>query len=64
MSDAKLADFPNLGRVVPELPESELRELVEKPHRIVYRVRPKAVEIATVFEGYREFPAGDVADEE
>lgn len=59
----QLVDFPNLGRVVPELPESRLRELVEKQYRIVYRVSETTVEIATVFEGYREFPAGDVGGE-
>lgn len=59
----QLADFPNLGRVVPELPGSEFRELIEKQYRIVYRVREKTIEIATVFEGYREFPAGDVGAE-
>lgn len=58
----QLADFPDLGRVVPELPQGDLRELVEKPYRIVYRVREKTIEIATVFEGYREFPSGDVGE--
>ena len=60
----QLADFPNLGRVVPEVPEGELRDLVEKQYRIVYRVREKTVEVATVFEGYRAFPLGDVGGEE
>lgn len=59
----QLADFPNLGRIVPDLPNGELRELIEKQYRIVYRVREKTVEIATVFEGYREFPTGDVGGE-
>jgi hypothetical protein len=45
------------------LPGSELRELIETPYRIVYRVREKTVEVATVFEGYRAFPAGDVGGE-
>ncbi len=57
-----LTDFPQLGRVVPELPDGELRELIEKPYRIVYRVRATTLEVVTVFEGYREFPMGD-ADE-
>lgn len=57
----QLVDFPHLGRTVPELPTGELRELVEKQYRIVYRVRDKTVEVATVFEGYGEFPGGDVS---
>lgn len=60
---AQRVDFPNLGRAVPELPGSELRERIETPYRIVYRVRGKTVEVATVFEGYRAFPAGDVGGE-
>jgi len=59
----QLVDFPNLGRVVPELSGSEYRELIEKQYRIVYRVREKTVQVATVFEGYREFPMGDVGGE-
>lgn len=60
----QLEDFPNLGRVVPELSGSEYRELIERQYRIVYRVREKTVEVATVFEGYREFPMGDVSESE
>lgn len=59
----QFADFPNLGRVVPEVPQGDLRELVEKPYRIVYRVREQTIEIATVFEGYREFPMVHVGGE-
>lgn len=58
----RLVEFPHLGRTVPELPEGELRELVERQYRIVYRVREKTVEIATVFEGYRAFPAEDMGE--
>ena len=57
-------DFPNPDRVVQELPGSEFRELIEKQYRIVYRVREKTIETATVFEGYREFPMGDVSGTE
>lgn len=59
---APLSDFPNLGRVVPEIPGSAFRELIERQYRIVYRVRERTVEIATVFESYREFPMGDVGE--
>jgi toxin ParE1/3/4 len=60
----QLTEFPVLGRVAPELPNNDLRELIEKQYRIVYRVREKTVEIDTVFEGYQEFPMGDVGGEE
>jgi toxin ParE1/3/4 len=53
-----LARTPLMGRTVPELPESKLREPVEGNYRIVYRVRRKTVEILTVFESHRQFPKG------
>lgn len=58
-----LTRSPNLGRRVPELPGSDLRELIEGSYRIVYRVRPPWVEIPTVFEGHRRFPLADVDKE-
>jgi len=48
-----LAKFPSLGRLVPEMPRGQLRELLEGHYRIVYRVHRKSVEILTVFEGHR-----------
>ena len=44
-----LAAFPRLGRVVHRYKRPGIRELVEAPYRIVYRVRREAVEIIDVF---------------
>ena len=52
----RLVEFPEIGRIVPEVGESRLRELIVRPFRIVYRVRVDFVEIVTVFRGSREFP--------
>ena len=48
-----LAEYPEQGRRLPEIPESGLRELIVNNYRIVYRRTPKAVEVLTVFEGHR-----------
>ena len=48
-----LAEHPERGRRVPELPESGLRELIIDNYRLVYRRTAKAVEVLTVFEGHR-----------
>ena len=48
-----LAEHPERGRRLPELPESGSRELIVGNDRIVYRRAPKAVEVLTVFEGHR-----------
>lgn len=58
-----LARFPQMGRQLPEVPGSELRELIEGNYRIVYRVRNKVVEIITVFEAHRLLPDDDLAKE-
>ncbi len=55
-----LQEFPESGRVVPEIGATDVRELLEGNYRIVYRVRPDRVEILTVFEGHRLFPVDDV----
>jgi toxin ParE1/3/4 len=48
-----LAEHPERGRRLPELPESGLRELIVGNYRLVYRPTPTAVEVLTVFEGHR-----------
>ena len=52
----RLETFPESGRVVPERNAKEIREIIARPYRIVYRVRPGYVEIATVFRASRLFP--------
>ena len=58
-----LTKFPQMGRQVPEVPGSDLRELIEGNYRIVYRVRNRVVEIITVFEAHRLLPDDDLAEE-
>jgi plasmid stabilization system protein ParE len=48
-----IGSFPNMGRVVPELARSEIREILVGKYRIVYRRTPAYIEILTVFEGHR-----------
>jgi len=43
-----LEDHPQLGRVVPEYGEWQLRELVDRWNRVLYRLRADAVEIVTI----------------
>ena len=44
----RLRDHPQLGRVVPEYGHWQLRELVDKWNRVLYRLRADAIEIVTV----------------
>lgn len=37
-STKRLADFPEMGRVVPEFDDPSLREIVVRSYRVIYRV--------------------------
>ena len=52
----RLRIFPESVRKVPERDDPEIREVIESPYRVVYRVRARTVEIATVFRASRLFP--------
>jgi hypothetical protein len=36
--------------------------IIEGRYRLVYRVQAKGIQIVTVFEGHRQFPAEDVVE--
>lgn len=52
---ARLENNPRSGRMVPELGDESVREVIHGNYRIVYRLRGDVVEIATVFQGARLF---------
>jgi toxin ParE1/3/4 len=53
----RLARFPESGRAVPEFAHPEVREVVYRPYRIVYRlVGSDEVHILTVHHAARAFP--------
>lgn len=54
----RLADFPESGRIVPEFGDPNIREVIRKPCRIVYRIRrrKRTIEIARVWHAARGTP--------
>ena len=54
----QLADFPRLGAEVPEYADEALRELLENPYRIVYRVYEDRIDVVAVVHGARRMPRG------
>ena len=48
---ALLESSPRSGRIVPEVGDELLREVIHGNYRIVYRLRYGIIEIATVFHG-------------
>ena len=57
----QLETFPESGRTVPEYERSDVRELIERPYRLIYRVLPDRVDVLAVVHRRRELPS-DVAD--
>jgi len=54
----RLTDFPDSGRVVPEFDDPNIREIIHRPCRIVYRINREnyTVEIARVWHAARGIP--------
>ncbi|HWB54896.1 MAG TPA: type II toxin-antitoxin system RelE/ParE family toxin [Tepidisphaeraceae bacterium] len=49
----RLLLFPKMGRRVPEFDNEQIRELIVRPYRIIYRVEPQRIVIAAIVHGAR-----------
>ena len=47
----RLASFPHSGRMVPELRREDIREIIYRDYRLIYRLSEDEVEILTVHHG-------------
>ena len=50
----RLRDFPESGRIVPEMEPRGYREVVVPPYRIIYEVMAQEVHILRVWHGRQE----------
>jgi toxin ParE1/3/4 len=48
---ARLGDFPDSGRVVPEFPDLQFREVIVDPYRFFYRVKGGTVWVVAAWHG-------------
>lgn len=48
-----IPDFPELGRIVPEIGDATIRERFVYSYRIIYRLEPERVLVAAVIHGSR-----------
>jgi toxin ParE1/3/4 len=53
-SAKRVARFPRSGRSVPELRRDDIREVVVRNYRIVYRIEDDAIVVLVVFESHRQ----------
>jgi plasmid stabilization system protein ParE len=53
----RLLELPQSGRSVPEFSRPDVREIIHRPYRIVYRVvDAEHIDILTVHHAARRFP--------
>jgi plasmid stabilization system protein ParE len=52
----QIARFPQSGQVVTEYDDPKIREIIEGPYRVIYRVETKRVAVLAVIHGARLLP--------
>jgi len=52
----QIAEHALSGRKVPEFDAEDIREVIEKPYRIVYRIKPGQIDVIAVIHGARVMP--------
>lgn len=52
----QIGRFPQSGRIVPERKREDLREVIERPYRIIYRVKSDEVDVLAVLHSARLLP--------
>jgi plasmid stabilization system protein ParE len=55
----QIGDAPYSGRAVPEYQREDVREILERPYRILYRVLPDRIDVITVMH-YRQLLPDDL----
>lgn len=56
----QLGEPPLLGRRMSEYPDADLRELLERPYRMIYRLAPDGVQIVTLKHYRQNLPSSTV----
>lgn len=56
----RLTSFPQLGRIVPEVDDPAIREILLGNYRIVYRLREAVVEVLTIYHAARLLDPGSL----
>jgi toxin ParE1/3/4 len=55
-SAGRLVVFPDIGRIVPERGQPNIREILRAPYRIIYRREAELVEVLTIHHASRLLP--------
>ncbi|NHZ72471.1 MAG: type II toxin-antitoxin system RelE/ParE family toxin [Aquificales bacterium] len=49
----QIAAFPKSGRKLPEYEAGDIREVIEKPYRIIYRIKSEQIDVLAVIYSTR-----------
>jgi len=56
----KLKSSPEIGRIEPEINDSQFRELIYGNYRIIYRIETKQISILTIRHGRQILPINEI----
>ena len=60
----QIADLPLSGRRVPEYDMAQIREVIGKPYRIIYHIKPDQIDVIAVVNGAQSVLLADKEDNE
>lgn len=58
----QLRASPEIGRMVPEIGNSQFRELIYGNYRIIYRLEKKQISILTIRHGQQILPLSEIME--
>jgi plasmid stabilization system protein ParE len=50
-----LTELPEIGRIVPEISDQNIRELIVYSYRLIYEISVAGIEILAIIHGRRDF---------
>lgn len=56
----QLKSTPEIGRIVPDIDDSQFRELIYGNYRIIYRIETKQISILTIRHGKQILPINEI----
>jgi len=57
----QLKSSPEIGRIVPEINDSQFREIIYGNYRIIYRIEIKQISILTIRHGRQILPINEIS---
>ena len=58
----QLKSSPEIGRIVPEINDSQFRELIYGNYRIIYRIETKQISILTIRHDRQILPINEIKE--